>query len=343
MSSTPILDSRRRSDIMAQLAVHAREYTPEWRYEGAQDDPGSALAELFGDMFYQSVDRLNSVPEKLYTEFLNLTGYQMPDPAPASGLMLFAAHDTVTAPVPVPKGTEVFTRDEEGENIVYTTQQAMESTPAQLRELFFVDPRAEVIEALDLGRPSPFFAPAGGENLQCHRFSLGQDDVLTLAGPFAVEVELRQGSGFTSGETARRLADPALGRWSFLSPEGETAFTSVQVQGDQIVLTYDGTAAIVPDAGGNRMVTYTASGQAEHLVLDRACLRSRPLERVPVESAASGDTALELESGDYCFGRRPGGYSLCYFRSDQVFRKRGAQVNLRLEVDRKSTRLNSSH
>ena len=33
---------------MAQVAAHARSYTPEWRYEGAEDDPGSALAELFG-------------------------------------------------------------------------------------------------------------------------------------------------------------------------------------------------------------------------------------------------------------------------------------------------------
>ena len=29
---------------MAQLAAHARSYTPEWRYEGAEDDPGAALA-----------------------------------------------------------------------------------------------------------------------------------------------------------------------------------------------------------------------------------------------------------------------------------------------------------
>ena len=100
---------------MAQVAAHARSYTPEWRYEGAEDDPGSALAELFGDLFYQTVDRMNSVPGKLHTEFLNLTGFQMPDPVPAAGLLQFTAHDTVEEPVPVPEGTQVFTPDEEGE------------------------------------------------------------------------------------------------------------------------------------------------------------------------------------------------------------------------------------
>ena len=59
---------------MSQLAALARSYTPEWRYEGAEDDPGAALAELFGEMFYQTVDRMNSVPGKLHTEFLNTPG-----------------------------------------------------------------------------------------------------------------------------------------------------------------------------------------------------------------------------------------------------------------------------
>lgn len=331
MSGMPVLDPRQRSDLMAQLAAHAREYTPEWRYEGAEDDPGSALAELFGDMFDQTVDRLNSVPEKLYTEFLNLTGFQMPDPSPASGLMRFTAHDTVEAPVPVPEGTEVFTRDEEGEDIVYATRQGMESTPAQLRELFFVDPRAEVIERLDPARLQPFFAPAGGENLQRHRFSLEQGEVLALAGPFEVELELWQ-SGFAESETAGRLADPALGRWTFRSAEGETAFTGVQARGGRVVLAYEGGLALVPDGDGSRAVTYTSLGGEGDLTLDRAVLRSRPLGRVAVDSAANGDTALDLEAGGYCFGRRPAAYSLCYFRSDQVFGKRGARVNLRLDV-----------
>ena len=124
---------------MAQVAAHARSYTPEWRYEGAEDDPGSALAELFGEMFYQTVDRMNSVPEKLRTEFLNLTGFQMPDPEPASGLLQFTAHDTVEEPVPVPRGTQVFTPDEEGENVVYETVRTIQSTPAQLREAYYVE------------------------------------------------------------------------------------------------------------------------------------------------------------------------------------------------------------
>ena len=317
---------------MAQVAAHARSYTPEWRYEGAEDDPGSALAELFGDLFYQTVDRMNSVPGKLHTEFLNLTGFQMPDPVPAAGLLQFTAHDTVEEPVPVPEGTQVFTPDEEGENVVYETVRSIQSTPARLTGLFYVDARAEVIQRLDLDRPQPFFTPAQGENLQRHRFTVSQSDVLALSGPFQVEAELRLEGGLPGAETAQRLSDPALARWTFHSGGAEVPFSRVRAKGDTVVLDYDGTEALEADGEGNFSISCWGQLGAGALVLDGVGLRSRPAGRVAVDSAANGDIPLDLEAGGYCFGRRPAAYGLCYFRSDQVFRTRGSRVNLHLEV-----------
>ena len=332
MNQGPVLDPRSRADLMAELAAHARSYTPEWRYEGAEDDPGSALAELFGDMFYQTVDRMNSVPGKLHTEFLNLTGFQMPDPVPAAGLLQFTAHDTVEDPVPVPQDTQVFTEDEEGENIVYETARRIESTPAQLQDIFYVDARGEVIQRLDLDRPQPFFQPTGGEDLQRHRFSLSQNDVLSLSGPCTVEVELRQESAFTAAETAARLADPALGRWTFRAEGEERPFTQVRAEGNAVILTYDGTETFEPEADGSYAITCSGRFGSGRILLDGARLRSRPGGPLPLDGAASGDVPLDLEEGGYCFGRRPAAYGLCYFRSDQVFRKRGARASLRLEI-----------
>ncbi len=317
---------------MAQVAARARSYTPEWRYEGAEDDPGSALAELFGEMFYQTVDRMNSVPEKLRTEFLNLTGFQMPDPEPASGLLQFTAHDTVEEPVPVPRGTQVFTPDEEGENVVYETVRTIQSTPAQLREAYYVDARSEVIQKLDLERPQPFFTDVGGENLQRHRFLMGQQDVLALTGPCQVEVELRQEGSFTAAETAQRLADSALSRWTFRSGGEERPFTAVRAEGNTVVLTYEGTAAFEADESGLCSISCWGSFGPGTIVLDGVGLRSRPRDRVPLDGVSSGDVPLDLAEGGYCFDRRPAVYNLCYFRSDQVFRKRGARVNLALEI-----------
>lgn len=328
----PVLDSRDREAIMAQLAARARAYTPQWRYERAEDDPGAALAELFGEMHYQTVDRFNSVPEKLHTEFLNLTGFRMPDPVSASGLIQFTAHDTVEEPVPVPQGTQLFTEDEEGEHVVYATRRRIEATPARLQALYYVDARAEIIQRLDPGKPQPFFCPVEGENLQRHCFTLGQDDVLSLAGPFEVEVELRQEGGFTAAETIARLADPSLVQWTFPTRDGREPFTAVRAEGNALLLTYQGQAAFAADEEGHYSITCTGTLGSDRLVLDGASLRSRPLDWVELDGAANGDIPLDLSEGGYCFGRRPGAYSLCYFRSDQVFRKRGGRAHLRLEI-----------
>ena len=328
----PVLDPRDRGDILAQLAARARAYTPEWRYERAEDDPGAALAQLFGEMFHQTVDRFNSVPGKLHTEFLNLTGFQMPDPVPASGLLQFTAHDTVEQPVPVAQGTQVFTQDREGDHIVYETQRRIEATPAQLRALYYVDARAEVIEELDQTKPTPLFCSAGGRNLQNHRFTIGQDDVLALSGPCQVELELRQEGGLPPAETAARLADPDTVRWSFPTQGGMEPFSRAQVKGNSLCLTYEGKAAFIPDGEGHYHIACTALPGSGRLILDGVSLQSRPLDWLALDGAANGDVPLDLEEGGYCFGRRPAAYALCYFRCDQAFRKRGGRVHLRLDV-----------
>ena len=115
----PILDPRTKEELMALIARRAREYVPEWRYEqGDTRDPGAAIAALFGDLFYQSIDRFNLLPEKHYTEFLNILGIPSPGVTPACGLVRFTAGGT-GGPVPVPGGTEIFARlpEEEEETV----------------------------------------------------------------------------------------------------------------------------------------------------------------------------------------------------------------------------------
>ena len=330
MKQTPILDTRDQNEILEEVKEHARSYTPEWRCDGAPDDPGTALTELFGEMFYQTVDRMNSVMGKLHTEFLNLIGFQMPDPVPASGILRFDAADAVTEPVPVPAGTQVFVQDEAEENIVYETERRVESTAAGLTDLFFVDARGGVIQRLDTARPQPFFTTVEGENLQRHSFSLWQNDVLALTGPFEVEVELNRQTAFTAVETAALLAKE--GQWSFTTGKESVPFTAVRAEGHMLHLTYDGEQPLLPDEEGRYAVNCSVGQGNGTIFLDSVHLRSRPVAEMSVDGVYGGDVRLDLSGGDYCFGRRPAPYAVCYFRSDQVFRKRGAVAKLRLEI-----------
>lgn len=329
--NTPILDPRDLDAIMAQVAAHARQYTPEWRYEGAEDDPGAALARLFGELFYQTVDRFNSVPGRLFTEFLELAGVEMPDPVPAEGLLQFTAHDTVEEPVPVPAGTQVFAPGEDGEDVVYETDRPIESTAAQLTALYYADTRDGVIQALDPDRPQVFFAPSGGENLHCHRFSLRQDQVLALSGPAVLEVELLGDGSHLAAETARVLADPEQAVWSYRSGGVQVPFASVRQEGERLLLEKAGPGPLEADEDGGLWVTCSGSFGGGSLLLGGARLLSRPAERTRPDSLAFGDVPLEDGRG-CCFGRRPRPYGMFYLRCDQAFCKRGATVNLRLDI-----------
>ncbi len=325
--NTPSLDPRTLDDLRRQVRSLAAAYTPEWRFEDAQDDPGAALAELFCRMFEQTVDRMNSVPEKLYTEFLNLIGFRPPAPAPATGTLQFTVHETVEEPVAVPAGTQAFTPDGQGDNIVYETERAIEATSARRLDIYYADGAADWLEKTDLTRPQRFFTPCG-DNLQRHRFWLSQPDVLRLDCPCTVELELRQSARYLEEESAKKLA--AL-QWSYVHAGESLPFDTVRAENGRLVLEKRSSLSIDADETGRRCICCTGRPDAA-LTIEGARLRSAPLARYRADTLFCGDLPIALPEGGYCFGRRPMPYALFYIRSDTALTKRGATANLRLDI-----------
>ena len=155
-----MLDPRTLDTLWCGRSGRWLRLTPEWRFEDAQDDRAAALAELFCRIFEQTADRMNPVPEKLYTEFLNLIGFRPPRAASATGTLQFTVHETVEGAGGVPAGTQVFTPDGQGDNIVYDTERAIEATPARLLDIYYADGvAADWAGKTDLTRPQRFSSP----------------------------------------------------------------------------------------------------------------------------------------------------------------------------------------
>ena len=238
----PILDPRTKKDLMDLIQRRAGEYVPEWRYEqGDETDPGAAIATLFGEMFYQTIDRFNLLPQKHYTEFLNLLGVPGPGVTPACGLVRFEASGD-GGPVPVPAGTEIFAaaQEEDGTDTVFSTTHRIEAITASLAEVYYVDPEAGRIERLDLSKEQPFFAPTGEENLQRHRFAFAQNQVLDLQGPCELQISLRQTARFLEAATAAILGDPERAVWRYFDGTDHPAFDRVQAEGGILRLFKEG-------------------------------------------------------------------------------------------------------
>lgn len=330
---TPILDSRSKADIMAQLSRRAAEYLPEWHYDGDPSDPAAALAELFGEMFSQTVDRFNRMPQKMYTEFLNLLGVERGVQIPAAGVLQFRVHEGVEQKVTIPGGTMVYAQDEKDENIVYTTVRTIEATPAKLEDVWFADKNGTVIQKLELTRPQPFFRPSEAENLQKHGFSLVQNDVLRGHVPCRYELTFEARNLQLGAQLAQRLADPEFAAWSWPSAEGNIPFTEVSAEDGVLILHKTQDAPLTPDEDGHLRLFCEMKGAAGSVVIDGLRVRSVPDEEVAAQRLLQEDIPIQPEEGGYCFGRRPAVYDMFYIRSDEVFSKRGAQAMLRFDLE----------
>lgn len=326
----PVLDPRSLDDIRARVRALARSYTPEWRFEHSEDDPGAALAELFSTMFYQTVDRMNALPEKLYIEFLNQIGFQEPGPVPARGEMQFTPPDTITEPVAVPSGTQVFTRDAAGDNIVYETQRSIGAVSARLQALYYADSKSDLLQQLDLTRPGTFFAPSG-EDIQSHAFFLSENCVLQLDAPCTIAVTLRQNVRHLGQETARLLAGGEM-CWCYRHGGVWLPFDGVRAEGEQVILEKHTSLALEPDDAGRICICCRGRLPAA-LTLQKAALSSAPLSPCKARSLFSGDVPIELSEGGYCFGRRPSVYNVFSIGCDTVLTKRGALARVRLDVE----------
>ncbi len=114
----PDLDDRRFQDLVDEAKRMIPRFLPEWTNHNVSD-PGVALIELFAWMTELTLYRLNRVPDRVYTSFLDLVGVS-PYPAVAARADVTFAFSTVPdETVLVPAGSEVSTSGEDP--IVFST------------------------------------------------------------------------------------------------------------------------------------------------------------------------------------------------------------------------------
>ncbi len=123
---TPTLDDRRFQDIVDEAKRLIPRYCPEWTDHNLSD-PGVALIELFAWMTEMILYRLNQVPDKHYTKFLELMGIRLFPPAAARTELAFWLSAPQAAAVTVHAGTQAGTiRTEHEESIVFMTDQDLQ-------------------------------------------------------------------------------------------------------------------------------------------------------------------------------------------------------------------------
>ena len=102
----PNLDDRRFQDIVDETKLLIPKYCPEWTNHNLSD-PGVALIELFAWMSEMLMYRINQVPDRFYTKFLELMGIAPFPPTAAQADLTFWLSAVLDQPVTVKAGTQV--------------------------------------------------------------------------------------------------------------------------------------------------------------------------------------------------------------------------------------------
>src|SRR4051812_13733025 len=127
----PDLDDRRFQDIVDEAKRLIPRYCPEWTNHNLSD-PGVALIELFAWMSEMVLFRLNQVPDRFYTKFLELVGIEPFPPSVARTELTFWLSAVLDRPVLVPAGTEVATVTTDVEPVVFSTVDDLVVAPPNL-------------------------------------------------------------------------------------------------------------------------------------------------------------------------------------------------------------------
>ncbi|MEV5885795.1 putative baseplate assembly protein [Streptomyces sp. NPDC052020] len=167
---SPNLDDRRFQQLVDEAKRYVQQRAPEWTDHNVSD-PGVTLIETFAYLVDQLLYRLNRVPDKNYTAFLDLLGIRLFPPAAASADVDFWLSAPQPDTVVLPAGTEVTTaRGESDDAVVFTTTDELHITPSELTRLVTAPRTGEQTDrtrALAEGRDIPCFqaAPEPGDAL----------------------------------------------------------------------------------------------------------------------------------------------------------------------------------
>lgn len=353
----PKLDSRTINDILAEIKKKSEFYTPEWRFDFENPDAGAALAQLFAEMFYDTIDRYNRFPDKCYLEFLNMLGVSARSVTPAVGMADITLVDNVEENVFVKKGTQLFKdmSDDDGEfRVVFETDSGVFATPAEITALYMTDPIRDIITRTDISDPNSMpielFHAKESENIERHRFAISNDAVLRLKNSAEIVVRTENsGMLFRKEAYIERLTDPNQSSWSFFDGERFIPL-SVQKKDGDILLTKSDRAEIAftdeycklsEDESGHPWIfcDMKASDGAEELTVDSLMVNSRSItdpetgRGINPDHIFFNDTEISTTAGGYCFGQDPNIYDSFYICCSEAFSKGLAEVSVEMFIN----------
>lgn len=336
---------RATEEIMEGIWEKAGSYVPEWRLDRENPDIGGVLAFVYARMHSGTEEKFRQLPQKFGIDFFNCLNTSMRSPAPAKGYAVFGLADGSFGGTELAAGTALRTEqvDDYGERIPVETTEDVCVIPDTLTCVAEYSSQEDFIgihqdKAAQENQNGFSLFVREGENLQEHSFYMGHPFLLSLktCGRISLFFYGKMGEALEGG-FLQALGDPEQTTFFYETQEGEVPFRRVYVEQDRIILekTKEMAAWEAKERLGRTAFWLGCrihkKGGFPRLAFEDLRLSSEGPPMAPDVIYGDGDEAGE---GSYFpFGERPAVYGQVYFASDEVFSKKGAQVELSFELE----------
>lgn len=344
------IDPRTTEALLGKLSALAKAYTPEWAFDSAKPDIGSAIALIFVSQLEDTIKLLNQAVEHYHNEFVGLLGLSPLPAFPAGGVAVLELISGTVFGVDVPQGTKLLGESAD-EAVIFETQQSIHITHSRLRDVLAVSSRfgkiipllgswpmpelipretkGEAVPAENVLKPFPLFDYSGKSAARSALLLFHESAFDTAHGVQLSVCAEEAGSGRGLGEA---LADPKRFRWSYYGEGGLVPFDEIATDGRSVLLRKTGENKRLRQNGKEYSLLC-----AEALAPVQSAMEAGRLEI----SSLCGETAPEyilhneelLEDAAFLpFGPAASLFDECYFAHDRIFSRQGAEITLTFQL-----------
>ncbi len=315
----PKIDSRGYEDILKEIALLAKEYTPEWKFSPDEPDAGTALACVFAKRTAETIEKLNQTPLNHRRSFYNMLGATALPAVPASGYVQFRLSGICKDCVPVKEGFKLFSPviDEQETRLVFETTRDAWLAPVCVKETIYSEPSLDLLCFWD--EDKKVFEPSVRSNSNKRSFGFAHDllGTITEACRFYMTI-----SGVDKEQWAKRLSDPGLARFVRITDGGEKEIDCFNEKGR---------LRIAAPACERIMAEIKDVDAFEGLFFGGINIAFEGRNIKPDNIFVNGE--LETDDTFYAFGEAPAVYDSLYIECAAAFTKTGAAVTLAFDVD----------
>lgn len=223
-----------RNDVIKRMYNMVPYFTPEWKFDLDDLDPGSALFKLFLDMHMETIDLFNQVYEKNYVSFLNLFDATLLKPNSARCPVVFEPSSGASEHIVIEAGTKLLARSDEV--VGFTTESVLEVIPTKLNHVLLTNGNKDKMVHYD-GNSEVALFDFSGENVQEHHIYICENNILlgSHSVEFYVGLETINSKVLTNRDYTNLIDEKKI-QWEYYSYEKWVKFDNVNFQEGSIVL-----------------------------------------------------------------------------------------------------------